>query len=122
MIERKRNYIGSYKIESHCTLLTLLMNDQVSSVSFSYVPRTEKEAMKIVSDMWLVMSNECPNLQELVCEEDSLSTPGQEDPSKQVVLLGLALYFKELQVLEMPNTEFNNFRLEIVAENLPKLR
>jgi hypothetical protein len=112
--------------EKKCKFLTLLMNDQVSSMSFPQLPRTaDQDALKNVTDLWFSMSRKCPDLQQLVCDEDNVSpsTYGQKkDASKQVVLFGLVLHFSELQVLKMPNLECNNFRLGFLAKCLPKLR
>lgn len=67
------------------------------------------------------MSSKCPKLQKLVCNAELLYKQ-KADKSKQVVYLGILLLFTELQELQMSNMVVNNFRLEMLADRLPKLR
>lgn len=114
---------SSWYTEEDCKLLILLMNDKLSSVAFLKLPFADKHKMKNVTDSWFAMTNKCPNLQELVCEaRNPYLFKAEIDASNKVVLFSLMLLFKELQVLEIPDIVCDNFRLELLAESLPKLR
>jgi len=116
------NFVTSAEVNKKtCEFLVLLMNDQVTSVSFSQMQNLNKEGLKSVIDSWFAMTNKCPKLKTLVCEAEHLF-PRETDESKQLVFLGCLLHFSELQVLQMPNMECDNFRLGLLADNLPQLR
>ena len=127
LIERSNSLVKRSFQHSEKTykFLTLLMNDQVSSMTFPHLPRpADRDATKNVTDLWFTMSSKCPNLQQLNCDADNVppSPYGEKDASKQVVLFSLVLHFSELHELKMPNLECNNFRLSFLAQCLPKLR
>lgn len=94
------------------------MNEEVSSVTFTGLPDIHGSApMKSVTDTWCALTEQCPNLQKLVCD-DFYTTKGRN----LVMFFSFALHFSNLHVLEVPDLRCNDVRLELIADNLPRLR
>lgn len=112
-------------IMENCKYLTLLMNSELTSMTFSQLPLKENEdEMKSVTDVWFAMSNKCLKLQELYCDaiSDSVYHHTKDDTRESVVFFSFSVQFTELLVLEMPNMVCNDFRLQMLVEYLPNLR
>lgn len=74
--------------------------------------------MRMVTNLWMTMTQKCPNLQELVCH----STFSDDKLDGMLVFFSFSLHFTNLQVLECPCMGCDDFRLSILVENLPQLR
>lgn len=131
LIKTFKFYVGA---EENYKFLLLLMNDQVTSVDFGHhIPEiVSDEATEINADFWLAMAIKCPNMKKIrqCLEKDDSEYPTSFDyrwRKKQYSPLANSMsstahHFSQLQVLEMPNARCSDYRLEMLAENLPKLR
>jgi hypothetical protein len=62
----------------NCQFLELLLNDEVRSLSIWGLPMDFKEQMKCITNTLNSVSNQCPNLQKLVCNDDPYLGVGDE--------------------------------------------
>lgn len=114
--KRKFNTSDEQAVEN-CKFLKLLLNEEVSSVSFAYLPDTQNEAMRSVTNTWFELTEKCPKLQKLECD-DFYTTRSH----RLVVFFSFALQFGKLQELNMPDLWCNDLRLEMIAKHMPELR
>jgi len=101
-----------------CQFLELLLNSEVKSLSFSQLPRTNLKSKKRVTSTWMVMTQKCPNLQNLVCDLKLY----YDNSSKLIIFYFFSLHFVNLQALECPYMKCDNQRLRILAASLPQLK
>jgi hypothetical protein len=106
------------KTAAECQFLELLLNSEVDSLSFSTLPRTFNSSMKRVTSLWMEMTQKCPNLQKIVCDRRF----GNFETNGLLLFYSFSLHFTGLQVLECRSIGCNDFRLGLLAENLPQLR
>jgi hypothetical protein len=117
LIEKCQFETGDDHAVQNCKFLKLLLNEEVRSVSFTYLPDTQGGAMRSVTDAWFALTEKCPRLQKLACD-DFYTTKGH----RLVVFFSFALQFNSLQELDMPDLWCNDLRLELLAVHMPQLR
>jgi hypothetical protein len=105
----------------NCRFLYLLLNNEVHSLTFTNLPTTHKQQMNCVSKTWFAMTKKCPRLQKLVVREEG-RYPDVMKFNDLVRILSRTFHFVHLQELEADKFGFNNIRLALLANNLPKLR
>jgi len=98
-------------------MLTLLLNKDVNSMFLVNIPRTDRLALKSVTDLWFAMTKQCPHLQTIVCR-DFVS----RDRLGLSAFFSFSLNFAELRILDIPNMSCNKLRLSLIAQYLPRLQ
>jgi hypothetical protein len=117
-VERSSFNLGEQQAISNCRFLQLLLNDEVSKVSMSWLPREKNRvAMKSITDMWFAMSEKCPRMRKIEC--NNFFTRKSRG---LLILFSFSLNFTQLQVLNMTNMRCTDLRLSLVAEHLLQLR
>jgi hypothetical protein len=117
LIEMGTFFLGNDQARVNCRFLTMLMNEEVSSLSLSTLPQPHNDAMKSVTDTWLALTLKCPRLQKLVCH--NFCARGSYG---LLVFFSFSLHFAHLQVLDMHNMECNDLRLGLLSQRLSQLR
>jgi hypothetical protein len=117
LIEKCKFDTGDEQAVQNCNFLKLLLNKEVSSVTFTFLPDTHSSAMRSVTDAWFALTEKCPRLRKLACD-DFYTTKSH----RLVVFFGFALQFGSLQQLDMPDLWCNDLRLEMLAVHMPELR
>jgi hypothetical protein len=117
LIEMGTFFLGDEHARVNCQFLTMLMTDEVSSLSLSSLPQPDNHAMRSVTDAWLALTLKCPRLQKLLCHNFCA-----RDSHGLLVFFSFSLHFAHLQVLDMHNMECNDLRLGLLSQRLPQLR
>jgi hypothetical protein len=118
LVERRTFIMGEQQATRNGGLIELLLTDEVSSVSMSWLPREKNfRGMKSVTDAWFSMSKKCPRLKKIECKNFY-----RRNSQDLFIFLSISLHFKHLQVLNMTDVECTDVRLGLLARHLRQLR
>lgn len=110
--------MGEHHAEANCRLLQLLLTDDVRNVSLTWLPRVHnRSAMNRVTDLWYAMTQKCPRLQKIVCQNFYTSRS-----NGLLMFFSFSLSFVHMQVLDMTDMTCTDLRLGLIAQHLPQLR
>jgi hypothetical protein len=115
LIGRNRFTLREEQASGNCQFLRLLMNGEVSKVTFANLQVAPTAVMESLADTWSAMTQKCPALKRLVCDDFFM-------PDRLDVFFGFALQFAHLHILTFPNLECDDLRLQLLAQHLPQLR
>lgn len=102
-------------------LLSLLINDKMTSLSCSLLPRTENNPdIESITEACSVISDTCPKLVNLFCDAESKDTGHNENSSE--ISWSEEFFNFSLEVLKIPYIMCNDERLQLLARHLPKLK
>lgn len=121
----KRNKRDCEETLQNFKFLELLVNTEVTRLSFSQPPKSKTRWMTGVADLLFTVTDKCPNLQELafdVGHHEQKQLAEDYEARDTLLFFSFSLQFAELQVLDMRSMVCEDFRLDMLAEYLPKLR